>query len=266
MHKPFFYKITLPLEKHLFDELFDSVTFEAVTKGRIGNHLVRVQNDEVPIVRTSTIYNIPAFDFSSVHHRIIENLNTAIEKITEESLPIMDFNNALIEVYDCNYATMKYHSDQDLDLEKGSYIGLFTCYENPEGLTEKNIRKLKVKNKENGEEFEVPLTHNSIVLFDLETNSKYLHKIILESQPSLKKMEKDNRWMGLTFRKSKTFIHFKDNLPYFADGTLLTLADEDQKKEFYQLRGSENNNLNFNYPKLTYTLSEADTFIPKKND
>lgn len=264
MNNPLFYKITLPFEKNLFDELFDSVDFEAVTKGRIGNHLVRVQNDEVPIVRTSTNYSIPAFDFSSVHHQIIETVNTTIENDAKENLPKMDFNNALIEVYDCNYSTMKYHSDQDLDLEKDSYIGLFTCYENPETLTEKNIRKLKIKNKETNEEFEVSLTHNSIVLFDLETNSKYLHKIILESMPSLKKMEKDNKWLGLTFRKSKTFIHFKDNLPYFANGNLLTLANEEQKKEFYQLRGSENNNMNFIYPKLTYTLSEADTFIPKK--
>lgn len=109
---------------------------------------------------------------------------------------------------------------------------------------------------------EIALTHNSIVLFSLETNGKFLHKIILESTLSKKKQEVDNKWLGITFRKSKTFIHFKDNLPYFANGDLLTLADENQKKEFYTLRGKENNNLNFVYPTLPYILSVGDTMKP----
>jgi hypothetical protein len=179
-------------------------------------------------------------------------------------LPVLDFNNALIEVYDCNYATMKYHSDQDLDLENESYIGLFTCYENPSELTEKNIRKLKIKDKVTNEEFDISLTHNSIVLFSVLTNKKFLHKIILESIPSIKKLESDNRWLGITFRKSKTFIQFKNNQPHFSNGDLLVLANEDQKKEFYKLRGEENFNMNFVYPKLSYTLSIGDTLLTEE--
>lgn len=262
MNNSGFYKITLPLEKDLFNELLESADFENVAKGRIGNHLVKVGEKGIPIVRTTTMYDIPANNFSGIHNQIIESLNIENQNINN-NLPFLDFDNALIEVYDCNYMTMKYHSDQSMDLEADSYIGLFTCYENPNELTEKNIRKLKLKNRITDEEFEISLTHNSVVLFSLETNAKFLHKIILESVPSQKRSEKDNKWLGITFRKSKTFIQFRDYLPYFLDGELLTLADEDQKKEFFKLRGQENSVLNFTYPKLSYTLSVGDTILPK---
>ena len=254
-----FYKITLPLEQNLFDQLSNSVSFENVAKGRIGNHLVDISKKGVPIVRTTTLYNIPAHNFSEIHHKIIKSLNDT----RENKLPLLDFNNALIEVYDCNYATMKYHSDQCMDLEKDSFIGLFTCYENPDKLTDKNLRKLRLKNKTTAEEFEILLTHNSIVLFSLKTNTEFLHKIILESVPSLKKSESDNKWLGITFRKSKTFVEFKEGLPYFSTGELLELANDDQKAEFFKLRGQENSVTNFIYPKLLYTLSVGDTLVPR---
>ncbi len=96
----------------------------------------------------------------------------------------------------------------------------------------------------------------------MPTNSNFLHKIVLEPVLNLKLLASDNKWLGITFRKSKTFIQFKDNMPYFSEGELLTLADENQQKAFYKLRSEENNILNFIYPKLTYTLSLADTMIP----
>lgn len=120
-----------------------------------------------------------------------------------------------------------------------------------------------VKDKVTHKEFEILLTHNSVILFSLETNTKFQHKIIMEPVPNLKSLSPDNRWLGMTFRKSKTFIQFKDNLPHFSNGELLELANEEQKAEFYKLRGQENSILNFAYPKLTYTLSEGDTLLPK---
>lgn len=262
MNNSGFYKITLPLEKDLFKELLESADFENVAKGRIGNHLVKVGEKGIPIVRTTTMYEIPANNFSAIHNQIIESLNIENQN-GYKNLPLLDFDNALIEVYDCNYTTMKYHSDQSMDLEADSYIGLFTCYENPNELTQKNTRKLKLKDRITDEEFEISLTHNSVVLFSLATNAKFLHKIILESVPSKKRLEKDNKWLGITFRKSKTFIQFKNNLPYFSDGELLTLANEDQKRDFFKLRGQENSGLNFTYPKLSYTLSVGDIILPK---
>ncbi|MFH6946740.1 alpha-ketoglutarate-dependent dioxygenase AlkB [Flavobacterium sp. FlaQc-50] len=255
-----FYRITLSLESNLFKGLFNSVDFEDTAKGRIGNHLVNVAEKGIPIVRTTTTYTIPAHNFSSIHHELIERLNDTIHVSDMGQLPQLAFNNALIEVYDTSYATMKYHSDQCLDLELDSYIGLFTCYENPDGLLEENLRQLKIKDKITDEEFSIPLTHNSVVLFSLSTNARFLHKIILESTAK----KSDNKWLGITFRKSKTFVQFENGVPRFSDGELLELADENQKTEFFKLRGQENSILNFVYPRLSYTLSPGDILMPKE--
>ena len=140
-----FYKITLPFEKNLFDELHHSVHFENINKGRVGNHLVNVLDNEpnngVPIVRTTTQYNIPAHYFSTIHHLVVACINSTIKEENSTnneiaSLREMSFNNALIEIYDKNYFEMNYHSDQCLDLDKNSYIALFSCYERPNDSSE----------------------------------------------------------------------------------------------------------------------------------
>ena len=51
----------------------------------------------------------------------------------------------MIEIYDSKYCKMGFHTDQSLDLQENSYIGIFSCYNDP---TTKDLRKLKVKNKE----------------------------------------------------------------------------------------------------------------------
>ena len=76
-------------------------------------------------------------------------------------------------------------------------------------------------------------------------------------------LEFDNRWLGITFRQSKSFIQFKNNIPCFIDGKILKMANEDEQREFFKLRGQENNDIGFKYPKLHYTLSLADTMEPK---
>ncbi len=254
-----FHTITLPPTKDLFEKLTDSVAFETIASGRIGNHLVHVGDNGIPIVRTTTSYTIPAQNFADIHNQIVTSINDAIRDNGLVNVPEMNFNNALIEVYDRNYAKMGYHSDQCLDLASDSFIGLFSCYENPDDLPDQNMRKLIVKDKATNHEYEISLGHNSVVLFSLSTNTRFLHKIVLDPLPGL---QADNRWLGITFRQSKTFIHFKDGLPYFPDGELLKLATEEQKSEFYKLRGQENKNLDFAYPKLSYTISLADTLTP----
>ncbi|WP_109435742.1 alpha-ketoglutarate-dependent dioxygenase AlkB [Aquimarina sp. AU119] len=263
MNNTDFYKITLPFGQNLFNKLFNTIEFENIGNGRMGNHLVKVCDSGIPIVRTTTKYNIPAHNFSSIHNMIVDSIKDNIQNENLEYLPSINFNNALIEVYDSKYTKMKYHSDQCLDLISNSYIGLFSCYERPDELTEQNIRKLKIKNKITNEEFAISLTHNSFILFSLPTNSKYFHKIVLESIPKQKPLKTENKWLGITFRESKTFIQFKNNLPYFANGKLLELATDNQKIEYYKLRGEENKNVNFIYPQINYTLSKADTIIPK---
>ena len=118
---------------------------------------------------------------------------------------------------------------------------------------------MKIQNKTTEEEFEFILENNTVIVFSLPTNTAFSHKIVLEtSQP-----DADNEWLGITFRQSKTFIHFRENLPYFVDGTPLKMADETESKAFYKLRGQENNSLDFIYPPLAYTLSEGDMLLPK---
>ena len=66
-----FYKITLPLNMNLFDELFNSIEFENINKGRIANNLVLIEENRVPIVRTTSKYNIPAQNFLDIHKNIL---------------------------------------------------------------------------------------------------------------------------------------------------------------------------------------------------
>lgn len=250
-----FYKITLSLEQNLFNDLFNSAEFEITGKGRLGNHLVKVNDQNIPIVRTTTRYTIPACVFSEVHDKIVDCINENTD------LPVQNFNNALIEVYNSTYSKMNFHSDQALDLENNSFIALFSCYENPQELEETHLRKLVVKNKITEEEFEILLEHNSVILFSVETNKQFQHKIILDSKPNLKTL-KDNKWLGITFRVSKTFIRFENNLPHFSTGEPFTLADKEEELEFFQLRGQENKSLDFVYPNFQYTISMGDLLIP----
>jgi hypothetical protein len=254
-----FFKINLDLKTNLFNDLLKGTDFESVAKGRIGNHLVNADGNGIPIVRTTTKYNIPAHNFSAIHHMIVDRINNLAD------VPALHFNNALIEVYDSSYFKMNYHSDQALDLDNDSYIGVFSCYENPDELFEQHIRKLKIRDKVSEEEFEYSLTHNSVILFSTATNTRFQHKIVLDAAPNSKPSAPDNKWLGITFRQSKTYIQFKDKLPYFANGKQLELANKEQESEFYKLRGQENRELNFVYPELTYTVNVADTMMPKSS-
>jgi hypothetical protein len=144
-----FYKITLPFERNLFNELSNSTEFEPTAKGRIGNHLVREEENRIPIVRTTSKYGIPAQNFCPIHDLVVKSINDTIleNSMDNNNIPTQHFNNALIEVYDSIYSKMNYHSDQSLDLEDNSFIGVFSCYEQPDKLLEQNLRKLKIKNK-----------------------------------------------------------------------------------------------------------------------
>ncbi len=259
-----FYKFILPLKKAVFNELLNSVEFEDGAKGRKGNHLVNMSEGSVPIVRTTTKYNKPANHFSEIHHHIVDNIKREVKNNREMKDVPLHFNNALIEIYDDSYTKMKFHSDQCLDLEAGSYIALFSCYEQPDEMSEAVLRKLKVKSKTIDEAFEFILENNSVILFSLPTNTNFQHKIVLEAVEAVKSTFLANRWLGITFRQSKTFIEFKDNIPYFPNGELLKLADKEQSKEFYKLRGLENEGVNFMYPDIAYTLSVSDILVPKE--
>lgn len=205
--------------------------FEFVTKGRSGAIVVSPNTRGTPIVRSTTIYTQPPALFSGIHNIIISKI--------QQTVPV-EFNNAMVEVYDNSYRTMKFHSDLSLDLVEGSYIGIFSCYSDMH-----SNRKLVICNKTTKEQTTLPLEHNSVILFSTETNRNYLHKIICDTYST-------NKWLGVTFRLSKT---------YYPE-TSLTLATEEEKKAFYKLRSQENKLVNFTYPQIMYTISPSDLMTP----
>jgi hypothetical protein len=236
---------------NIYESLCQSTRFESVGHGRLGAVLVNSDPQRgVPIVRTTTKYSHPSICFQGIH----QELASLIEK--QASLPVA-LNNALIEIYTNEYTTMGYHSDQALDLEPGSYIALFSCYKYPESS---QARKLVIESKDGQDRFEIPLLHNSVVVFSLNTNRKHRHKIVLDtiSHPA------DNEWLGVTYRSSKTYVRYDDQQPYFENGEpMVLLANRDDSKEFYSLRAQENNAIDFHYPEgYLCTISGSDLIPP----
>ncbi|MGW7462797.1 hypothetical protein [Streptomyces sp. NPDC054797] len=242
--------LSLPAHEDLFAELSTSALLEDVGKGRRGAVLTRVDEAEgVPLVRTTTRYGNPAQRFRAVHERLAQ-------QVQERTAIPVGFNNALIESYTNAYRTMGSHSDQALDLAEGSFIAVFSCYRHPEADPP---RKLVFESKGSGADtFEVPLTHHSVVAFSVDSNRRFKHKIVLDAPVPMA----DNSWLGVTFRTSKTFVRFRDGQAYLPQGARLTAADDEQRREFYRLRRRENDETDFVYPPLTYTVSESDLLPP----
>jgi hypothetical protein len=246
-----FRKYIIKIKLNTFEELSKCIEFENVSKGKMGAVLVDHNYGLVPIIRTTTNYNKPAQIFLHVHRMLIDKIKKKIKDIKD--IKDIAFNNALMEIYDCKYRKMGFHTDQSLDLKEDSYICLFSCYENNLNNVD-DIRKLKIKNKITKECSEVLLTHNSVVLFSTSTNHNHLHKIVLDSDTS------KNRWLGITFRLSKTFVKFVGDIPYIhPSNKILRIANNNEKKEFFKHKGNENSRNECTYPEINYTLSISDT-------
>ena len=241
-----FTKFTINYQTNIFEELSKSIEFEDIITGRKGANLVDYKNNLVPIVRTTIGYNKPSQKFSQIHYDIIENIKN-ISKIEG-----LELNNAMVELYDSQYRDMKFHSDQSLDLAENSYICVFSCYDDPNNPSD--VRKLKIKEKTTELCSEILLEHNSVVIFSTDTNKKYVHKIVLETNKST------NKWFGITFRLSKTFIQFVNEIPYFyPSGKKLRIANKDERKEFARHKGIENLKIGYDYPEIDYAISISDT-------
>ncbi len=224
--------------------------FEEIGKGRLGTVLVKSHASRgTPIVRTTTKYAQPPGRFRAVHEALAESIKTTASLRH-------NFNNALIEIYDNEYRKMGAHSDQALDLVSDSSIAVFSCYEHPN--QSRSRRKLIIESKDSEERFEVPLAHNGVVTFSVHANRRYKHRIVLDAHDD----SSENRWLGITFRTSQTYVRASEGRALFEDGTELTLAHEDQRREFYALRGRENRETDFVYPRLGYTISASDLLPP----
>ena len=249
-----FQKYTLINNAFSFINLSNSVKLECIANGRNGANIIDIKDNElIPLVRTTTIYKNPNQAFSNIHYELINEIKTITNNVD------IQFNNALVEIYNNNYKTMGYHSDQLLDLEDNSYICLFSVYNEMEN--NKNfIRCLKIKNKITNEKQEIMLEHNSFVLFSTNINKQFLHKIVLKNGNN----KSDKQWLGITFRCSKTFIKFINEMPYFVNNISneilhhLYLANEDEKNSFFHLRSLENKSIEFKYPIFYFTINPSD--------
>lgn len=149
------------------------------------------------------------------------------------------------------------HSGQALDLDDAGEIALFSCYEHARAGPS---RRLMVESKEpGGPSFVIPLLHGHVVVFSADTNRRFRHQIVLD----LATGDRDNPWLGVTFRTSKTWVGVRDGQPRLADGTPLTLANDDERHEFFRLRHRENQEIDFVYPRITCTLSPSDLGPPE---
>ncbi|MCU0683449.1 MAG: alpha-ketoglutarate-dependent dioxygenase AlkB [Polyangiaceae bacterium] len=235
----------------LFAELSASAQLEELGQGRRGAVLVRNGDPRgAPIVRTTTAYTLPAQWFRPLHAALAQQIRAGA------SLAI-PFNNALLEVYTRAYATMRAHSDQALDLNEAGEIALFSCYERPDAGPS---RRLMVESKEpGGPAFVIPLRHGQVVVFSADTNRRFRHRIVLDPAAG----DHDNSWLGVTFRTSKTWVSVRDGQPRLADGTPLTLANDEERHAFLRLRRRENQEADFVYPRVTCTLSPSDLRPPE---
>ncbi|MFG2294384.1 hypothetical protein [Streptomyces sp. NPDC048603] len=240
----------LPAGENLFAELSASAHWEDVGKGRRSAVLTRIDEaGDVPLVRTTARYGGPAQRFRAVHERLAR-------RIQERAGLPAGFNNALIESYTNAYRKMGSHSDQALDLADESFIAVFSCYRRPEAGPP---RALVFEPKgSGGEGFEIPLAHNGVVAFSVDSNRRLRHRIVLDAPAGTA----ENQWLGVTFRTSKTFVRFRDGHAYLPHGDRLMPADDEQRQEFYRLRRRENDETDFTYPPLTYTISEGDLLPP----
>ena len=251
--------LTMAFERYSIDHddnpfplLYQSVKWEDFSKGRQIAVLHRPENDSVPLIRSTTVYETPSQPFQPIHHTMIDSIRQAT------GIQDLELNNAMLEVYDSRYRTMNFHTDQALDLDPGSYICLFSCYEHG---ADSHPRVLTVKSKDNGEESEVQLLHHSVVVFSTTTNQKHLHKIEGRDLPR----DHNNRWMGFTLRLAKTSVKIVDGVSHLMSGQShkgeLTIATDKERGAFFGLKGLENKGVDFQWPEIGYTISPSDLML-----
>jgi hypothetical protein len=221
---------------YIYKDIYNTTTFEEIIKDRFSAHYVKLEDNKIPIMRTT------------MKHKSINIFTPIIMDIIKEIG--IEFNTCNVELYKKNYKKMKWHTDISLDLKNDSYICIYSCYQSE--LNEPS-RKLVVKNKTNGDIESFILEHNSIVLFSTEFNKNHIHKIELIN-------DRDNDWIGITMQQSKTFIG-KDL--YFIDEPRkkITKATNEQTLEFYKYKSLENKNIDFEYPLIDYTLNDSKMYL-----
>jgi hypothetical protein len=242
-------QVFVPGNRDWFKELKENSPLELVTSGRWGGNVVKAKDKgAVPLFRTTSCYQNKNQLFSPVHFDLLSSLDVPGAK---------DFNTGLVEVYNNSYRSMKFHTDQSLDLAKGTVICVCTFYST--GFQCEN-RKLTIKNKTTGQVQTIPLLHNSAVWFDEETNRHHVHQITLHDTETKENIE----CLLVTLRTSKTKLDFHSGVPVFLQtGKELTLATKEEQNQMYQWKGLENKQTSFEYPDdVSFTLNSGDLLSP----
>lgn len=155
----------------------------------------------------------------------------------------------MVEIYDSGYKTMSFHTDQTQDLAQDSYICIFSCYEGGTLESDEAPRMLVVKNKETELVTEYPMRNHECIVFSTATNATHVHRIVVGGCR--------RRWLGVTFRTSKTFVERReDGLFLVGSGKLLRRANEEDAVEMRKCKGRENKEDDFVWPDMDFTISE----------
>ena len=202
------------------------------------NYLLSNHNDLIPIVRTTTCYKQPVQNFTNKCRELFKDCN-------------LRCNNIMAEIYTDQYNTMNFHTDQTQDLEPDSLIAIISFYDK-----NNSSRILEIKHKNDKSIQQIKMENNSIIVFSIETNKNFVHRIVLDKPNG-------NKWLGLTCRLSKTHIRFINEIPYLvSNNRQLLLANESQKKQIYIYKSQENKTTDYFYEWSDYTLSSSDLTIP----
>jgi hypothetical protein len=297
-----------------FESLYRSVDFEKVANGRWGANIARFDHSDdddddhatvIPLVRTTTVYQNGAQPMKGIHQDLIEAIRATVAAASSKGIindpaapprtnnvdaQVVQFNHAMVEVYDETYRKMGFHTDQALDLKDESYICIYSCYETiTEGSSGsststsassatttttggRGTRTLVVQPKHPGPDKPPPcaieMKDKSFVLFSTDTNRRFVHKIVLDDDHRRGGSAK-GRWLGFTFRLSKTCVvhdtaaqptlltttttigggdhrrcrrghRESSSSPSTAAATPLRLASDAERKAFFRLKGQEN--------------------------
>lgn len=222
---------------------FSDLPWEALSESRkmlIMADIPPQDSPEVPLVRSTMSLQNRTWPWT----REIADLAKAIET----AFSVAPFNNVMVEDYTAAYSTMKWHSDQAQDLEPASHIALLSFDEEPRGGT----RVLHVKEKAAGGAMTtLALGHLSVVLFSVEDNARFLHRITGQKA-----------WRGITFRRSRTRVKFVQGAP-MVHGQPLRLCET--PRLIHRHRAEENSTDGpYEYPAecANLTLSPGDLASP----
>ena len=261
MSEKHFKTFTISRPDGFFDMLAQSARFEVFGPARSVAILLEPRETNLdhiglPIVRTTTSYEMPPQFFEQIHRDIAKDI------IETSALPMQNisFNNAMMERYTTAYRTMKFHTDHTLDLAQNSYIALYSCYNMSDDSNQ--LRKLVIRDKVSQETSEITMHNNSVILFSTDSNQQHQHKIVLVDPK--KGVKKESEWIGITFRLSKTWLYKIDGKFCFENGKPIYFASDEQIREFRRMKSEENELTDFSYPQIDFTISRSDLLAPMR--